>query len=349
VSIFLSSLKKSGHLDRVHITVCNVGSRKLGQSDDYASSGWGIFAPNLSIYGFDADADACEAANADLELRQVDWTEKHIPLALSKSNGESTLYVTQNPMCSSLYPPNEPYLARFADLPELVNLDFTIEMETTTLDAFCNQEGIASIDFLQVDVQGADLQVLQGSEQILKTVLAVQTEVEFSHLYVNQPLFADVDAYLRAKDFTFFHTTTAYVPRARSPIVSSKRSGQLLWGDAFYFCDLLQDVEMLHSKTPEQIFKLACIADVLDFPDFTLELLEHLTVNYGNNPAYNFADNIVEGLSQFPLLIQGGLETLSVVQNIQDRLTNPDLKSVQPARSKRVASSPSAVSQHNSG
>jgi FkbM family methyltransferase len=344
MAIFLSSLRKSGHLDRVRITICNVGSRKLGKSDDYASGDWSLFAPNLSIYGFDADADACDAANSDLEHRQVNWQENHIPLALGKSSGESTLYVTHNPMCSSLYPPNQPYLDRFAELPELVGLDFTVEMETTTLDEFCQKEGITSIDFLQVDVQGADLQVLQGAEQILKTVLAVQTEVEFSHLYVNQPLFADVDAYLRAKDFTFFHTTTAYVPRARSPIVSKNRSGQLLWGDAFYFCDLLQDVEMLHSKTPEQIFKLACVADVLDFPDYTLELLEYLTVNYGNsNPAYNFADNIVEGLNQFPLLVQGGLENLPVIQNIQKFLTNLDLDSVAPTPSKQQAASPTAV------
>ncbi len=326
--IFLSSLKKSGHLDRVHITICNVGSRKLSEADDYATGGWGIFAPNLSIYGFDADADACEAANTDLEMRQVNWTEKHIPLALGKTTEEATLYVTQNPMCSSLYAPNEPYLARFADLPELVNLDFTVELEMTTLDKFCEQESIETIDFLQVDVQGADLSALQGAEGILKTVLAVQTEVEFSHLYVNQPLFADVDTYLRAQDFTFFHMTTAYVPRARSPIVSSTHSGQLLWGDAFYFCDLLQNVEMLHSKTPEQIFKLACIADVLDFPDYTLELLEYLTVNYGSSdPAYNFADNIVEGLSQFPALVEEGLMTLPVIQNIQGCLT-VDLNSI---------------------
>jgi FkbM family methyltransferase len=321
MAIFLASLKKSGHLDRVHMVVCNVGSRKLSTADDYGSGDWGLFTPHLSIYGFDADADACEAANTDLANRQINWTERHIPLALSKTTGESTLYVTHNPMCSSLYPPNQPYLNRFADLPELVGLDFTVEMETTTLDEFCKQEGITAIDFLQVDVQGADLQVLQGAEHILKTVLAVQTEVEFSHLYVNQPLFADTDSYLRAQDFTLFHMTSAYVPRARSPIVSSARSGQLLWGDAFYFCDLLQDAEMLHSKAPEQIFKLACIADILDFPDYALELLEYLTVNYGDDDAYNFADNIVEGLTQFPPLVQGGLAALPVVQNIQHRLS----------------------------
>ncbi|MEQ9554051.1 MAG: hypothetical protein RIM23_31075 [Coleofasciculus sp. G3-WIS-01] len=85
MSVFLSSLKKSGHLDQIHLTLCNIGSRKVGVNDDYASQEWGIFAPHLTIYGFNADADACDAANADLEARQVNWTEKHIPLALGNS------------------------------------------------------------------------------------------------------------------------------------------------------------------------------------------------------------------------------------------------------------------------
>ena len=324
--VFLPSLKQSGHLDRIHLTVCNVGSRKVGNGDDYASSGWGIFAPKLTIYGFDADADACDAANADLEARQVNWTEKHIPLALGSSVGESTLYVTKHPMCSSLYPPNEPYLGRFAGLPELVNLDFTVEIETTTLDTFCQEEEIDEIDFLQVDVQGAELQVLEGASNILeKSILAVQVEVEFSHLYINQPLFADVDTYLRKQGFTLFDLTKAHRTRADSPIVSTTRAGQLLWGDAFYLRDLIGENVNQSLKTSEQIFKLACIADVMNFPDYALELLEYLTLHYGSDAKYNFADNIVESLAQFPELVQQGLGTLAVVDKIQDYVSDDNL------------------------
>jgi FkbM family methyltransferase len=259
-----------------------------------------------------------------LEQRQINWTEKHVPLALGQTIGESTLYVTQHPMCSSLYAPNEPYLARFVGLPELVNLDFTLDLETTTLDVFCQQEGIETIDFLQIDVQGADLQVLKGAASLVeRTVLGIQIEVEFSHLYVDQPLFADIDTYLRARDFTLFDLTRSHRVRARSPIMSSMHPGQLLWGDAFYFCDLLQNTEMSHAKTPEQILKLACIADVMNFPDYALELLEHLTVNYGNNPQYNFANTILEGLSQFPDLVQHGLEKLPIVSRLREYFVHP--------------------------
>jgi FkbM family methyltransferase len=323
--VFLSSLAKSGQLSQVHITICNVGSRKLGLEDHYTSKGWGIFAPNLTIYGFDADANACNEANTDLEARKVNWTEKHIPLALGNTVGESTLYVTNNPMCSSLYLPNESYLSRFAGLPELVGLDFTVDIEKTTLDAFCQAEGINEIDFLQIDVQGADLQVLEGASAILESsILAVQVEVEFSHLYVDQPLFADVDNFMRKQGFTLFDLSTARRLRTRSPIISNVHLGQLLWGDAFYFRDLLREDLSKHLKTPEQILKLACVADAMNFSDYALELLEYLTVEYGKDEKFNFANNIVESLAQFPELVQKGLSSLPVVAKIQEYITDYD-------------------------
>jgi FkbM family methyltransferase len=321
MSVFLPILKKNGFLDLIHMTVCNVGSRKIGDYDDYASQGWGLFSPNLTIYGFDADEEACEVANADLETRQIDWKEVHIPLALGKAEEERTLYVTKAPMCSSLYPPNEAYLSRFAGLPELVNLDFSCQVETNTLDDFCELEEINEINFLQIDVQGADLDVLEGSSKILDSISAIQIEVEFSHLYIDQPLFADVDTLLRKQGFTLFDISTSYRVRSSSPIRSNVRLGQLLWGDAFYFRDPIQS----KSQNPEQIFKIACIADVLSFPDYALELLEYLTLNYGRDPKYNLSKAIIEGLSQFPELVNQGLSSLPVVSRIQEFLDALDV------------------------
>jgi len=322
MSVFVPILKKNGFLDPIQMTVCNVGSRKIGNYDDYASQGWGLFAPKLTIYGFDADNDACEQANADLEARQINWKEIHIPLALGKAEEERTLYVTKAPMCSSLYPPNEPYLKRFAGLPELVNLDFSCEIETTTLDKFCESEEINEINFLQIDVQGADLDVLEGATKILDSVLAIQIEVEFSHLYVDQPLFADVDTFLRKQGFTLFDVSTAYRMKADSPIRSSIRSGQLLWGDAFYFRDLISEDTDKQLKSPDQILKLACVADIMSFPDYALEILEYLTLQHGEDPNFNFANCIIEGLSQFPELVSRGLDSLPVVAKIQGFITN---------------------------
>jgi FkbM family methyltransferase len=323
MAIFLKSLKQNGHLENLKMTIAQIGSRKISGDDDYGSQAWSIFGKNLTIYGFDADADATEAANLDLEGRKVPWQEIHVPIGLSDKEGEATLYVTKAPMCTSLYPPNEPYLARFANLPDLVNLDFEIEIETTTLDNFCASEGVEEIDFLQIDVQGADLNVLQGTTQLLqRSGLVIQIEVEFAHLYKNQPLFSDIDTFLRKQGFTLFDIAPAYRPRRLSPIQGNQHPGQLLWGDAFYLRDLILEEINQDLRTPKQMLKLACIADILGFPDYALEVLAYLTVNHGNDPIYNCADSLFMGLSQFPDLVKQELLALPVIDRIRPYLSH---------------------------
>lgn len=68
--------------------------------------------------------------------------------------------------------------------------------------------------------------------------------------------------------------------------------------------------------TPERLLKLACIADVLNFPDYTFELLAHLTTEYGSNEKYNFSDLIVGALEQLPEL-SDRLDSLAIVQKVR--------------------------------
>lgn len=325
MAFFITQLKEKGFLNKTSVTVFCVGSRKIGQEDDLGSLAWGMLAPNLRIYGFDADADACEIANQNLSTRNIDWEENHVALALSNTDGEATLYVTKAPMCSSLYPPDEKFLGRFNDLPELVNLDFSVELETTKLDTFCKSEGIVQVDFIQMDVQGAELLVLEGASKLLEQgVLAIQAEVSFEALYKEQPLFSDVDKYLRGKGFSFFDFEFRGTPgvRRRSPVRSRVHPGQRLWADAIYLYDLLGEVQNPALKTPENMFKLACIADVIGFFDYALELLEYLTLNFGREDSnYNFADCIVESLAVMPELTEAGLATLEIIQGIESFLS----------------------------
>jgi FkbM family methyltransferase len=319
MAIFLNQLKEKGFLNDLPITIGIIGSRKINPEDDYGEQGWQIFGPNLTIYGFDADPDACEAANFELSQNpDVNWIEKHIPLGLSKSIGEQTLYVTHAPMCSSLYQPNEAFLSRFAGLQELAGLDFSLEIETTTLDQFCETENIIEIDFLQIDVQGADLDILQGAVNLLsRSVLGIQIEVEFSPLYTKQPLFRDIDHYLDKFGFSLFDLLLTRRTRTRSPIRSQIRAGQLLWGDAIYLRDLIDEACELELKVPKQILKLACLADVLQFPDYTLELLEYLTLNYGKDSQFNFTQVILESLAQFSELKDRGIENLPIFKSLE--------------------------------
>jgi len=61
-----------------------------------------------------------------------------------------------------------------------------------------------------------------------------------------------------------------------------------------YFRDPILDRDRPINRDPQNILALACIADILDYPDYALELLWFLTENYGKNPDYQFADCINE-------------------------------------------------------
>ena len=48
-----------------------------------------------------------------------------------------------------------------------IHMDVTQECQFTTLDSFCNENGISRVNFLKIDVEGHELSVLQGAKEIL--------------------------------------------------------------------------------------------------------------------------------------------------------------------------------------
>lgn len=317
--LFLPSLKQSGHLERIRMTIGIIGSRKLKEfSEDYATQGWDIFAPHLSIYGFDADAEACHQMNTEIAAQENNWIEHHFPCALWNTNGKATLYKTRNPACTSLYPPNSDYTERFTTNAIMMELVDTEEINVSTLDSFLTEHSDICFDYLQIDVQGGDLNVLEGATNTLeKSVLAMSVEVEFFQLYQNQPLFGDVDNYLRKKGFTIFDIGKIYrANRQLAAVMSHNHPGQPIWSDVYYVRDLIQSDINNQSRNPEQIFKLACIADTLNFIDYSMELLVYLTLNYGTSEDYNFADTIIDSLGQVPELADRDVEELPGVAEI---------------------------------
>ncbi|MGF1489965.1 MAG: FkbM family methyltransferase [Prochloraceae cyanobacterium] len=306
-----SLIKEKGWLNKLQdlpISIGIIGSRKLGTQDDFHNSPWRIF-PNLSIYGFDADPEACEQANS--EAQNVEWFEHHFPLALSASKSSQEIYITEYLDCCSLYPPNNAFVDRLSLLNNALQLSTTVEIETTTLDNFVTEENV-KIDFLFIDVQGAELDVIKGGNQMLENVLGLRLEVEFAPLYLGQPLFSDIDPYLRNHNFYLWDLDTNHNCSRRyrsiSPIHSQKKLGQLIFADALYLRDPIQQ----QGLDPKQILKLACIADIFEYPDYCLELLYHLSVNFSD---WNFSEEIKTFLARyFP---EEDLPNIPIIQKLE--------------------------------
>ncbi len=72
-------------------------------------------------------------------------------------------------------------------LNQLKNIDI-ITCNFDTLDNFCNEMNIDFIDFMKIDVQGAEYLVLEGAEKLLskKAIKNIQLEVIVGDTYLGQ-------------------------------------------------------------------------------------------------------------------------------------------------------------------
>ncbi|NJK60670.1 MAG: FkbM family methyltransferase [Oscillatoriales cyanobacterium SM2_1_8] len=191
--LFTQKLQAAGKLADAHFTVMQVGSRKIYEGDFFPR--WQVLAPHFTVYGFEADPTACAEANQ--AAAGLPWPEQHFPYAIAGAVGPATLYLTHYRDCSSLYRPNLAIAHRFG-MDSWLAVEQELPVTTTTLDAVYRQHQLRAPDVLRVDVQGAELAVLQGATAILPHVLAIEVEVEFLPLYEGQPLFPDLDRFLRS-------------------------------------------------------------------------------------------------------------------------------------------------------
>ena len=122
---------------------------------------------------------------------------------------------------------------------------------------------------------GSGIQILEDAKETLKNyVFGIDIELEFLPLYKQQPLFSDVDGYLREYGFVLFDLNLARLKRKEYTKVYSKR--QILWTHAVYFKDFLSSKNLIPNSyfCFEKVIKTIAIAELYGFPDFALELLD---------------------------------------------------------------------------
>ena len=99
---------------------------------------------------------------------------------------------------TSLFKPKKEALEFFNGFTNFGEVHSVEQVTTTRLDDVPN---LKDVDFLKMDVQGAELQILRNGEERLRNCLAIQLEVFYFCLYEEQPTFGEVDVYLRRRGF----------------------------------------------------------------------------------------------------------------------------------------------------
>ena len=153
--------------------------------------------------------------------------------ALGCNTERRKLYLSSFPNLNSLNKPNERSWG--------FNDEKSIDVEIITLDDFCLKNNINHIDILKIDVQGAELDVLKGGEEILKEgkISLINIEWQVVPLYEKHHKYYKIAEFLADYDFEFFNLYN----------INESRSGQVRWGDAIYTSKKLRDVMALDYGT----------------------------------------------------------------------------------------------------
>lgn len=114
--------------------------------------------------------------------------------------GKSVIYNTGEDNASELSTTHKEILHDIFKSDDVVT---EIAFDVDTIDSFCHQQGIGSIDFLKIDVEGNELSVLKGASQMLtnEKIKLIQFEINAHNVYARVFL---RDYYLLLTDFEFF-------------------------------------------------------------------------------------------------------------------------------------------------
>jgi FkbM family methyltransferase len=187
-------------------TIVHVGAHTGEERSSYLSKHWKDLSKIIWIEAQPSLAQKLsEIVNPEIEtvLNHAVW---------SKTGEVLSLKVTNNSESSSLLK-----LADHSILYPDISVVTEIEVHTVRLDELipCDFHS----DFLNLDIQGAELAALQGLGTVISDFNVIYTEVNFIELYEDCPLVEDLDSYL--KQFGFDRISTRTVPDSS-------------WGDAIY-------------------------------------------------------------------------------------------------------------------
>jgi FkbM family methyltransferase len=180
--------------------------------------------------------------------------ERYLPQVVGDGH-EHRLKITQAEAMTSLLKPDPNQLRLFNAFPNWGAVVEERDVQTHRLDDL----DIDEFDLLKIDVQGAELMVLQNGRERLRDAVAVHTEVSFVPLYLGQPTFGEVDGELRSQGFV-----PHSMPTLKKWAIAPTRFGESIYnaGNQVLEADMVYVRDIAHPQqmTSEQLAHLAMIA-----------------------------------------------------------------------------------------
>ncbi len=160
---------------------------------------WKPFRGELFYALFEPDPE--EAARLRDKYRTRRSEIEVLALALAQHSGTLDIRFFQNRAMSSSAV-RLPISALFAgERAAEVEIVETASVPATTIDTYCTERSLQA-DFLKLDTEGTELEILRGAEHQLNSgILGVRAEVNFERTFLGKELFGTIHEFMLDRDF----------------------------------------------------------------------------------------------------------------------------------------------------
>lgn len=130
----------------------------------------------------------------DLKFISLNYNAEYIVAAAGAKKGNTIINVHPDLVGSSIFKETE---GSYVD-------GITREVPMITIDDLCQERKLKHPYLIKIDVQGAELMVLEGAASVLQHTEVIILEVSFFNCILGCPLLCDVVTYMKRHDFVVY-------------------------------------------------------------------------------------------------------------------------------------------------
>lgn len=249
---------------------------------------WRNYAGKIKYLMFEPDTEEANRLRTQLDKDTFEIFET----ALDSEEGERTFHLLKHRGLSSFLKPDLASECFRRLKPGQAELEREVTLKTRTIDALASEQGIP-LDFLKVDTEGTEHDVIEGADaQLGHGILGVRSSCNFQPCFMGQKLFSETHDYLLGKGFILLNLDyhgygypRLGLFRKPDPIEPENfRYGILVAADAVWI-RRPEWITLRHGADPDQhdlsILKLAAFCMQNNAPDVGIDLLREHVVSLG--------------------------------------------------------------------
>jgi len=255
------------------IVYCEVGARKGGRR-------FRRIGKFVQYYGFEPDVGEAERLSGQLEGARVFKAVSVLPRAVLGKSGSVSINLLRHRGCSSALLPNveliSQFTARRADTSrwfEYFDIVGQYQCDAVSLDEFVEKNNVPSLDFLGLDTQGTEYEILAGGRNVIaKSTLVIHVEMEIVPLYKGQPLMTDIMAFLSNLGFRLISLENhQYISRWPAGADDMTDQGELISVDGIFCREMNEEFFAAICGDPKIMAKHMLVLYELNFRTLAID------------------------------------------------------------------------------